>query len=436
MSKLEVLDLSHNSISGAIPGALFNSSATAGSGFRGNGAVSAENAFATNIVYVNPDFQPIRETRPQPSFLSSLQILNLSHNRLSGVVPPGVSRLAALQRSYFHENQNLAPRPNHKMTKSGEEVACTGEMEAEGGENDLNALAKLYELTDGRGKINFHLIGTQWDEHEGWEDFFKGRVPKPLDQWHGVTTNDAGRVIELNLNDNNLQENNGVTHWATHLISLNEKAWGCEYPLYWLEKLDLGDNKLHGEIGRLLSALYLQPGMELAVDLSGDDNQWTPDHFVTIGHRWQKEAEYYKDIDKVTSLVLSEIADELKEEANISATTTDVANLGLKLLSDTAGSRTAMVIGRVGSSVGGRVAFINAVTGHEAVTAVMVGLILGREKTELQTTFLDLLDIKSEPVRNNILHNCLLTGEVWDAIKGTCVLPICETAGNVVGCPP
>ena len=435
LTKLEVLDLSHNSVGGAIPDALFGSSATAGSGFRGNGAVSAETAFATNIVYPNPDFQPIRETRPQPAFLSSLQILNLSHNHLIGVVPPGLSRLANLQRSYFHENQNLAPRPNHKMTKSGEEVACTAEMEAEGGENDLNALAKLYELTDGRGKINFPIKGPQWYKSKGWENFFKGRPTEPLNEWHGVTIND-GRVIRLNLNGNNLQENNGVTHWATHLISLNENAWGCKYPLYWLEELDLGDNKLHGDIGRLLSALRLQPGVTLKVDLSGANNRWNPDHVDDVD---------YKNITVLRSPDLSAVADKLKEEYNrieteedesLSIATTEIANLGLAVLSDTAGSQTGRLIGRIGSSVGGKVGFINAATGHEAVTNVAVGIILKKENEELQRTFLDLIGITSGPVRNNIIHRCLLTGEVWDSIRGTCVLPICEKAGNVVGCPP
>ena len=53
---------------------------------------------------------------------------------------------------------------------------------------DREALTALYHATD----------GSKWEKSENW------LTDKPLGTWHGVTTNDAGRVTELRLRTNNL----------------------------------------------------------------------------------------------------------------------------------------------------------------------------------------------------------------------------------------
>ena len=54
---------------------------------------------------------------------------------------------------------------------------------------DRIALTQLFEATG----------GSSWKKSTGWG------TSRPLEHWHGVTVNDAGRVIELNLVVNNLK---------------------------------------------------------------------------------------------------------------------------------------------------------------------------------------------------------------------------------------
>ena len=54
---------------------------------------------------------------------------------------------------------------------------------------DRAALLALYNATG----------GAKWDNSDNW------LTDEPLAEWHGVTTNAAGRVTELDLNDNNLE---------------------------------------------------------------------------------------------------------------------------------------------------------------------------------------------------------------------------------------
>ena len=55
-------------------------------------------------------------------------------------------------------------------------------------ESDGAALTALFDATD----------GESWQNSDGW------LYTEDLGQWHGVTTDAAGRVTELNLRDNRL----------------------------------------------------------------------------------------------------------------------------------------------------------------------------------------------------------------------------------------
>ena len=55
-------------------------------------------------------------------------------------------------------------------------------------ETDREALVALYNSTD----------GPNWNFNDNW------LIDAPLGQWHGVTTDNNGRVIELRLNENQL----------------------------------------------------------------------------------------------------------------------------------------------------------------------------------------------------------------------------------------
>lgn len=54
---------------------------------------------------------------------------------------------------------------------------------------DRAALVALYNATD----------GEHWEKRTNWN------TDAPLGQWHGVEVNDAGRVVKLNLYNNNLK---------------------------------------------------------------------------------------------------------------------------------------------------------------------------------------------------------------------------------------
>ena len=89
----------------------------------------------------------------------------------------------------------------------------TAESE-EAAELDRSALVALYRATD----------GDSWTTNDGWLS------DDPVDQWHGVTTDADGRVIALDLNDNNLT---GTVPPELHALTA-------------LTLLDLGDNRLNG----------------------------------------------------------------------------------------------------------------------------------------------------------------------------------------------
>ena len=55
-------------------------------------------------------------------------------------------------------------------------------------ETDKEALIALYNATN----------GASWDENDNW------LTSAPLDEWHGVTTDDNGRIVELVLVGNQL----------------------------------------------------------------------------------------------------------------------------------------------------------------------------------------------------------------------------------------
>ena len=89
--------------------------------------------------------------------------------------------------------------------------------------DDRAVLVALYEATD----------GSNWKDNTNWLS------DQPLDDWHGVTTDTNGRVVHLNLRDNNLQ--------GTIPVQLAQ--------LTNLTFLSLSGNQLRGEIPAELAQL-------------------------------------------------------------------------------------------------------------------------------------------------------------------------------------
>ena len=104
-------------------------------------------------------------------------------------------------------------------------AAATAPPAASGSaETDREALVALYNATNG----------------ENWTISDKWLSDAPLGEWHGVTTNDDGRVVELDLSFNALSG-----EIPPELGSLSNLEW-----------LRLGNNKLSGEIPAELGSLF------------------------------------------------------------------------------------------------------------------------------------------------------------------------------------
>ena len=148
---------------------------------------------------------------------------------------------------------------------------------ASGGlQDDREVLEALYDATGGEG----WTAGTRW------------KTSAPLGEWHGVTTDDVGRVTKLALPDNGLV---GALPLALgNLPRLEELDLGGNdlsgpIPaalgnLERLEVLDLAQNDLSGPIPDALARLPSLHGLELSWnDLSGPVPAWLGSR---LGLRW------------------------------------------------------------------------------------------------------------------------------------------------------
>ena len=105
---------------------------------------------------------------------------------------------------------------------------------------DWTALAALYEATDGAG----------WIENDGWLS------DRPIGQWHGVTTDESGRVTAVTLSAHNLigsipPDLSRLSHLETLNLERNTLAGQIPIELGSLDSLrtlNLGVNDLTGQI--------------------------------------------------------------------------------------------------------------------------------------------------------------------------------------------
>ena len=130
------------------------------------------------------------------SQLSQLQLLYLSSNQLTGEIPVELGDLAQLNGLYLHGNELNGPIPSWlvNLTELRElslwSNRLTGTIPPEvAPAQDRAALVVLYLQTD----------GPNWTDNTNW-----ARSREPLSEWHGVSTDEQGRVEELRLSANGL----------------------------------------------------------------------------------------------------------------------------------------------------------------------------------------------------------------------------------------
>ena len=218
--------------------------------------------------------------------IAGLRFVHLDHNRFSGPLPAELSKLTILYQLHLHENDLSGPIPLaysqledlHEFWFDGTQLCVPADLEfqrwIQGIENaritdpcdnpDPAALAALYEATN----------GTQWTDNQGWLSDI------PIAQWHGVTTNEKGRVTKLNLDDNNLTgrippELVALTELTD--LSLSGNMLRRSIPsdlggLVHLERLNLSNNNLTGSIAPEMGKLvHLEE-----LDLSNNTRMWGP----------------------------------------------------------------------------------------------------------------------------------------------------------------
>ena len=176
LSQLQLLYLSSNQLTGEIPVEL-----------------SQLSQLQDLSLYNN---QLTGEIPVELSQLSQLQLLYLSSNRLTGEIPAELGDLAQLNGLYLHGNELNGPIPSWlvNLTELRElslwSNQLTGTIPPEvAPAQDRAALVVLYLQTD----------GPNWTDNTNW-----ARSREPLSEWHGVSTDEQGRVEELRLSANGL----------------------------------------------------------------------------------------------------------------------------------------------------------------------------------------------------------------------------------------
>ena len=116
--------------------------------------------------------------------------LPLYENKLSGEIPPELGGLSNLEMLYLGDNDLSGCIPEGLQKVQGNDFAHAGLKSCTPGETilDRDAIVALYEATN----------GADWSEQSNWLS------DAPIWQWHGVITDDSGRVIELGLGGNEL----------------------------------------------------------------------------------------------------------------------------------------------------------------------------------------------------------------------------------------
>ena len=170
------LGLAYNNLSGTIPPELSN---------------------LTALTYLYLRWNQLSGTIPSElSNLTALTYLDLGWNQLGGTVPPELGNLGNLDALYLAGNRLSGCLPavwKYVVENDLERLdlpycAAVPVILSAAAASDRDALVALYWTTD----------GETWRNSDNW------LTEAPMSMWHGVTTDENGRVIELDLWYNDL----------------------------------------------------------------------------------------------------------------------------------------------------------------------------------------------------------------------------------------
>ncbi len=190
LSHLETLHLQWNRLRGPIPGELttLHNLRSLRLGVNGlTGEIPAELANLVNIedLRLNNTFLT-GQIPPELSNLPNLTRLSIQGSDLTGLVPSAFTRFERLRLFHFRDNEDLC------IPDEIDFIRWLAQLDVALGpvcnEDDKKALVSLYEATG----------GSEWTRSDGWlEDV-------PVREWHGVSTDSVGRVLEVDLSNNGL----------------------------------------------------------------------------------------------------------------------------------------------------------------------------------------------------------------------------------------
>ena len=258
LSNLEWLLLRDNRLSGAIPvelGRLSNLNTLWLAQNALNGEIPIELSHLSELRFLLLDENLLTGQIPfELSELVNLIGLSLNGNWLDGEVPQELVGLHDLEILFIAGNYGLTGCVPYELQwvpqndLSGLGLAfCSGVGVEPAGDFDRDALVAFYNATN----------GPNWKNNTNWLSDLQ------ISDWHGVETNYRGKVIELNLADNNLvgsipPEIGDLTELAELSLSENKLSGPIPIELGSLERLRilfLFNNRLNGNVPKELGNL-------------------------------------------------------------------------------------------------------------------------------------------------------------------------------------
>ena len=243
LSELQLMQLSDNELSGPIPRELGQLSNLKGLWLGGNELSGEIPSALGNLAGLGTlDLGRNQLSGPMPrelGQLSKLAFLSIHDNELSGAIPAELSNIASL--SWFrYVNTDLCVPENATLRAWLDEIAFHFGTNLECAP-DIAALTALYVATEGAG----------WRNRDNW------LTGEPLANWYGVEVNAEGRVVRVELADNNLvgtipAELSQLVHLESLLLEHNLYLTGAIPPefgnLTQLRKLSLSGVSVTGSI--------------------------------------------------------------------------------------------------------------------------------------------------------------------------------------------
>jgi len=271
MESLERLDLKDNRLDGPLPVAL---------------------ALAPHLKEIDLTGNPVSGALP-PEYgeMAKLTALHLGGTELRGLLPVALIGLGLEEFSFF--DTGLCPPPHRSFEEWLRQVTYLAENLCEPGFRDELALIDLFESTKGRN----------WSEGQGSDS-------DPGD-WEGVELNAEGRVVALELRDEELSGELPLSLTALDAlerIDMGRNRLTGRIPrefvaLEELEVLRLDGNPLHGplpaEMSRLSPAVFDFSNTELCAPPDDDFQEWLGGITESAGSTCELPAEVKLDIPLV-----------------------------------------------------------------------------------------------------------------------------------------